>query len=80
MRFDCSERRCPSDCSGGYTPLAGGPTNRSALGARGLCVDGHCECAHGYGGAGCSERIDFAPTHCLHDCGGRGATSFITAY
>ena len=54
MRFDCSER-CPSACSGGYTPLAGGPTNRSALGARGLCVDGSCVCLQGWTEADCSK-------------------------
>ena len=75
MRFDCSERRCPSDCSGGYTPLAGGPTNRSALGARGLCVDGSCVCLQGWTGADCSKPT--CPAHEGSLCGGHGVCDVV---
>ncbi|XP_015210855.2 tenascin-R isoform X3 [Lepisosteus oculatus] len=77
---NCSEPRCPGDCSGQGTCVEGECVcDRDFTGddcsetrcpedcsGRGLCIDGECVCEEAFSGEDCSE------TRCLNDCSDQG--------
>uniref|UniRef100_A0A8C9WI42 Tenascin R (restrictin, janusin) n=1 Tax=Scleropages formosus TaxID=113540 RepID=A0A8C9WI42_SCLFO len=77
---NCSEPRCPGDCSGQGVCVEGEcvcdgdfagencsePRCPSDCSGRGLCVDGECVCEEPYGGEDCSLG------RCLNDCSDQG--------
>ncbi|MFT7801650.1 tenascin-R-like isoform X1 [Arapaima gigas] len=77
---NCSEPRCPGDCSGQGVCVEGEcvcdgdftgdncsePRCPSDCSGRGLCVDGECVCEEAYGGEDCSLG------RCLNDCSDQG--------
>ncbi|MBN3325392.1 TENR protein, partial [Atractosteus spatula] len=77
---NCSEPRCPGDCSGQGTCVEGECVcDRDFTGddcsetrcpedcsGRGLCIDSECVCEEAFSGEDCSE------TRCLNDCSDQG--------
>ncbi|XP_048018971.1 tenascin-R isoform X1 [Megalobrama amblycephala] len=77
---NCSEPRCPDDCSGQGICIEGecvcdrnfGGENCSEprcpgdCSGRGLCIDGECVCEEAYAGEDCSQG------RCLNDCSDQG--------
>ncbi|CAL8344822.1 unnamed protein product [Merluccius merluccius] len=78
---NCSEPRCPDDCSGQGVCVEGEcvcdrdfggdncsePQCPSDCSGRGLCIDGECVCEESYAGEDC------ALGRCLNDCSDQGA-------
>lgn len=77
---NCSEPRCPDDCSGQGICIEGEcvcdqnfggencsePRCPSDCSDRGLCIDGECVCEEAYAGEDCSQG------RCLNDCSDQG--------
>uniref|UniRef100_A0A671PXB8 Janusin n=1 Tax=Sinocyclocheilus anshuiensis TaxID=1608454 RepID=A0A671PXB8_9TELE len=77
---NCSEARCPDDCSGQGICIEGGcvcdrnfggdncsePRCPGDCSDRGLCIDGECVCEEAYAGEDCSLG------RCLNDCSDQG--------
>ncbi|XP_056600184.1 tenascin-R [Triplophysa dalaica] len=77
---NCSEPRCPDDCSGQGICIEGEcvcdrnfggencsePRCPSDCSDRGLCIDGECVCEEAYAGEDCSQ------SRCLNDCSDQG--------
>ncbi|KAA0719367.1 Tenascin-R [Triplophysa tibetana] len=77
---NCSESRCPDDCSGQGICIEGEcvcdrnfggencsePRCPSDCSDRGLCIDGECVCEEAYAGEDCSQ------SRCLNDCSDQG--------